>query len=118
MHPSKFFKEVSCRTDIDIIEIFDNDLKIKLQNIHPLNFIKTKITLPVYMIEMEYDTENNNHKSVSRYMIMDSPFDEEYADYWADMYCRDYNNEHPDRKMKNLEITNIEHICDAVLPIG
>lgn len=118
MHPSRFFKEVFCRTGLDVFEIFDDDLNKKLQSVHPLNFIKTKINLPVYEIKMEYDTDNDNHKSVSRYMVMDSPFDEEYADCWADMYCRDYNCAHPDRKMKNLEITKVERVCDAVLPIG
>ena len=42
MHPNKFFKETNLRTGIDTFEIFDGDLKQKLSELHPLNFIKTK----------------------------------------------------------------------------
>ncbi|WP_143323010.1 hypothetical protein [Clostridium sp. HBUAS56010] len=118
MHPNKFFSEVSCRTDIEVFEIFDRDLKEKLKNIHPNNFLKTKITLPVYKLILDYDTESDNHKTVERYMVMDSPLEEEFSDCWADIYCRDYNSDHPNRQMKNLNIIDIVHICDAVLPIG
>lgn len=118
MHPNKFFNEVSCRTGLDIVEIFDSDLKEKLKNVHPKNFLKTKISLPVFKIVLDYDTENGNHKSVERYMVMDSKDEEEYSDFWADTFCRDYNDNHPQHKMLNCNITNIEHICDAVLPIG
>ena len=96
MHPSEFFKNCSLRTGIDVFEIYDSDLKEKLRNIHPKNFLKTKITLPV----------------------MDSSADDEYFDFWLDMFMRDYNNDNPNHKMVNCEINNIERLCEAVLPIG
>lgn len=118
MHPNKFFKEVSCKTGLDVFEMFDEDLKLKLQNVHPKNFLKTKITLPVYKVTLDYYTENDNHKIVERYMVMDSPGEDEFSDFWADIYSRDYNQDNPDRQMKNLTINDVVHICDAVLPIG
>ena len=118
VHPNKFFKEVYCRTRLDVFEVFDEDLKFKLQSIHPQNFIKTKITLPVYKLIIDYYTENENHKIVERYMVLDNLLEDEFSDCWADMYCNDYKRDHPNRKMRDLNITSLEYICDVVLPIG
>ena len=115
MHPNKFFKEVSLRTDIDTVEIFDKGLKDKLSELHPLNFIKTKITLPVYQITMSYFTDNGNYKKTDKYMVMDNPDENEFSDMWSDMFTRDYAEKY---HLKDLQILDIKHICDAVLPIG
>lgn len=118
MHPSKFFENCGIRTGIDTFEIFDNDLKEELKNIHPKNFLKTKITLPVYKINLSYITEKGNYKIVDRYAVMDSEDDDEYFDFWIDMFLRDYNNMNPKHKMTECRINSIERICEAVLPIG
>lgn len=115
MHPNKFFKEVSLRIDIDTVEIFDKGLKDKLSELHPLNFIKTKITLPVYQITMSYFTDNGNYKKTDKYMVMDNPGENEFSDMWSDMFTRDYAEKY---HLKDLHILDIKHICDAVLPIG
>ena len=115
MHPNKFFKETNLRTDIDTFEIFDGDLKQKLSELHPLNFIKTKVTLPVYQITMSYLTENGNYKETDKYMVMDNLSEDEYSDFWADMFARDYAEKY---HLKDLHILDMKHICDAVLPIG
>ena len=118
MHPSELFKNCSLRTGIDIFEIYDTDLKEKLKNVHPKNFLKTKITLPVYKVNLSYLTEKGNYKTVDRYAVMDSSADDEYFDSWLDMFMRDYNNDNPNHKMINCEINNIKRLCEAVLPIG
>lgn len=118
MHPSKFFDECSLRTDIDTIEIFDSDLKEKLKNVHPKNFLKTKIMLPVYQINLSYLTDCGNYKTVDRYAVMDSSNDDEYFDFWLDMFVRDYNDSNPNHKMMDCKINSINRICEAVLPIG
>lgn len=116
MHPSKFFKEVSLRTGIDTFEIFDDDLKQKLMQIHPMNFIKTRVTLPVYKVVMSYDTDRGNRKETEKYMVMDSSSSEDICeDILADMFGRDYAKEHG---LSNLNILEVSHICDAVIPIG
>ena len=48
---------------------------------------------------------------------MDNPTDGEecYEDCWADMLSRDYCDEHG---MNDVNILEVQHICDAVLPIG
>lgn len=115
MHPNKFFTEANLRTGIDTFEVFDGDLKKKLSELHPLNFIKTKVTLPVYQITMSYFTDNGNYKETDKYMVMDNLADAEYSDMWSDMFARDYAEKY---RLKDLQILNIEHICDAVLPIG
>ena len=117
MHPNKFFKEVGLRTGIDTFEILDTDLKNKLQELHPMNFIKTKITLPVYRVLLSYETSSGNYKKSEKYMVMDNAPDgeESYEDFWADMLADDYCKKY---KMKNVSILEVQHICDAVLPIG
>lgn len=86
MHPSEFFDNCSILTGIDTIEIYDRDLKDKLKSIHPKNFLKTKITLPVYKINLSYMTEKNNYKTVDRYAILDSKDEDEYVDFWIDTH--------------------------------
>lgn len=118
MHPSDFFENCSLRTGIDTFEIFDEDLKQKLKSIHPNNFLKTKITLPVYKINLSYVTEKGNYKTVDRYTVMDSESDDEYVDFWIDMFIQDYNKDNPNHKMTKCEVNSIERICEAVLPLG
>ena len=93
-------------------------MKQKLKSIHPKNFLKTKITLPVYKINLYYVTEKGNYKTVDRYTVMDSESDDEYVDFWIDMFIRDYNKDNPNHKMIKCEVNSIERICEAVLPLG
>ena len=118
MHPSEFFENCSLRTGIDVFEIYDTDLKEKLKNVHPKNFLKTTITLPVYKVNLSYRTEKDNDKTVDRYAVMDSSAEDEYFDFWLDMLIRDYNSNNPNHKMVDCEINSIERLCEAVLPIG
>lgn len=121
VHPSKFFHEVDCKIGFDVIEYFDTELKEQLKTIHPMNFIKSKVELPVYKVIVEYDTLSGNHHKSEKYMVLDSCHTEspdEYSDFWADMACYDYNLEHPNNPMLNMKIMDVLHICDAVLPIG
>lgn len=118
MHPSKFFQECNIRSGLDIVEIYDDELKAKLANIHPLNFLKTKITLPVYKINVSYETTNGAYRTSDKYTVMDSSDEDEYVDFWTDMFIRDYNQEHPNHPMKNCQVNSVEKLGDAVLPIG
>lgn len=118
MHPSKFFENCGLRTGIDTFEIYDEELKQKLKNVHPKNFLKTRITLPVYKVNLSYVTEKGNWKTAIRYAVMDSKADDEYTDFWVDMFIRDYNNSNPNHKMIKCRINGIERICEAVLPLG
>lgn len=118
MHPSIFFENCSLRTGIDTFEIFDEDLKQKLKNIHPKNFLKTKITLPVYKINLSYRTGSGNYKTVDRYVVMDSKEEDEYVDFWVDMFIQDYNRDNPNHKMVECNVNSINLLGEAVLPIG
>lgn len=118
VHPSKFFAEVDIRTGLDFIEVFDQDLKKKLQLIHPLNFIKTKITLPVYKVNISYETTNGVYRTSDKYAVMDSVDDDEYIDFWTDMFIRDYSLRNKNHQIKYCQVNSIEKIGEAVLPIG
>ena len=109
LHPSKFFEWCAIRTGIDVFEIFDDSLKRKLMNIHPRNFIKSKLELPVYKVFVEYDTEKGNHKKSEKYMILNNKSEEEFNDMWADMFARDYELEHKS-SIKNIEVSNVEFV--------
>ena len=117
LHPSKFFELCAIRTKIDIFEIFDDSLKKRLMNIHPNNFIKSKLELPVYKVSVGYETEKENYKESEKYMILNTVDEREYGDMWADMFVRDYETEHK-ATIKNIQVLNIEFIGDAVLQIG
>lgn len=94
LHPSKFFEWCAIRTGIDVFEIFDDGLKKKLMNIHPRNFIKSKLELPVYKVFVGYETEKGNYKESEKYMLLNYAGEQEYDDMWADMFVRDYESEH------------------------
>lgn len=117
LHPSKFFEWCAIRTGIDVFEIFDVSLKKKLMNIHPRNFIKSKLELPVYKVSVGYETDKGNYKESEKYMILNNSREQEYDDMWADMLARDYELEHKG-SIKNIEVLYVEFIGDAVLQIG
>ncbi|MFG6378347.1 MAG: hypothetical protein K1W19_08545 [Lachnospiraceae bacterium] len=117
LHPSKFFEWCAIRIGFDTLEIFDNDLKKKLMNIHPKNFIKSKLELPVYKVCVSYETERGNYKESEKYMILNNSGEKEYDDMWADMFARDYETEH-EESIKNIKVLYVDFIGDAVLPIG
>ncbi len=117
LHPSKFFEWCSIRIGIDVFEIFDDTLKKKLMNIHPKNFIKSKLELPVYKVSVRYETEKDNYKESEKYMILNNADEQEFDDMWADMFARDYESEHKS-SIKNIQVLNVEFVGDAVLQIG
>lgn len=117
LHPSEFFERCVIRTGIDVFEIFDDSLKKKLMNIHPRNFIKSKLELPVYKVSVGYKTDKDNYKKSEKYMILNNTGEQEYSDMWADMFARDYESEYKS-SIKNIEVLNVEFVGDAVLQIG
>lgn len=117
LHPNKFFEYCAIRTGIDIFEIFDDNLKKKLMNVHPKNFIKSKLELPVYKVCVGYETEKGNYKEAEKYMVLNHGGEKEYDDMWADMFARDYESEHKE-SIKNIEVLSADFVGDAVLQIG
>ena len=86
-------------------------------NIHPRNFIKSKLELPVYKVSVGYETEKGNYKESEKYMILNNTSEQEYDDMWADMFTRDYESEHKE-SIKNIKVLSVDFVGDAVLPIG
>lgn len=117
LHPSKFFEWCAIRTGIDVFEIFDDNLKKMLISIHPKNFIKSKLELPIYKVSVGYETEKGNYKESEKYMILNNSGEKEYNDMWADMFAKNYESEHK-ATIKNIEVMNVEFVGDAVLQIG
>lgn len=117
LHPSRFFEWCAIRTEIDVFEIFDDNLKKRLMNIHPKNFIKSKLELPVYKVSVGYETDKGNYKESEKYMIMNNSEEQEYDDMWADMFTRDYESEHKE-SIKNIKVLDVNFVGDAVLQIG
>ena len=109
LHPSKFFEWCAIRTGMDVFEIFDDNLKQKLINIHP--------KFQVYKVTIGYETERGNYKKADKYMILNNTSEQGYDDIWADMFTKDYELEHK-TIIKNVEVLNVEFIGDAVLQIA
>lgn len=112
VHPSIFFSTVDCRTGYDIFEQYDGELQEKLKNVHPLNFISTAITLPVFELVVEFDTKSGIRKRISKYLVSENI---EFYDYWAEMFLDDCL---ADKPVSNVEIIDVRRVCDAVLRIG
>lgn len=117
LHLSKFFELCEIRTGIDVFEIFDDTLKKKLMNIHPRNFINSKLEFPVYKIVVEYETKMGNVKESEKYMILNNQNEQEYDDMWIDMFIRDYKLKYKE-SINNVQVLNVEFVGDAVLQIG
>lgn len=117
LHPSKFFEWCFIRTGIDSFELISENLRQKLINIHPKNFIKSKITHPIYEITVSYETKHGKYKKLKKYMIGDSTEEDELSDVWIDIYIRDYKEKYKDT-IKNIKILDVKYIADAVLQIG
>lgn len=117
LHPSEFFKWCIIRTGIDTFEIFNDSLKQKLVNLHPKNFIKTRITHPIYEITISYETGYGNLKTSKKYMVADSLDEDEFSDVWIDIFIKDYETDHKEA-IKSIKILDVKHIADAVLQIG
>lgn len=123
MHPNIFFKECDCRTGIDVFEIYDQELKNKLRETHPKNFIRTRIIHPVYRVVIDYETIRGNYKQAQKILVMDAPLSKDedsmcWADIVAEEYLRDYNQEHPDNPMVRASVGRVDFLCEAVLKIG
>lgn len=120
MHPNKFFKEVDCRISISLGEVFDQRLKEKLEREHPLNFLESRIIVPLYSIKMEYETIHNHFKSGEKFMIMEQVYDENgehiiYAEIQAEWRLQQYAEKH---NLKNARVISTDPLCDIVLSIG
>ena len=120
MHPKDLLQNCYLRTQIDSsgIEIFDQSKLEKIKNVHPMNFLKTQIIFPMYAIKVEYRTEKGNYRATTKYAIFDSSSDDEYSDMWVDMFVQDYNKDHPQHKMVDCKILDMQKLGDVVLPIG
>ena len=118
LHPSKFFEWCAIRPGGgNVFEIFDDNLKKRLMNIHPKNFVRSKLELPVYKVLLGYNTGKGNYKESEKYMLLNNRFEKEYVDMLADMSARDYELEH-NKSVKNIEVLSVDFIGDAVLQIG
>lgn len=89
VHPSKFFDECGCKTGIDVFEVYDEDLKNKLRSINPKNFLTSRILLPVYKVNLSYETENGNYKNTDR--LFDKGCHEIYQFGSLKLICRKSN---------------------------
>lgn len=120
MHPRDLLQNCHLRTQVDSngIEVFDSELLETLKNIHPLNFLKTKLEFPTYKITVGYKTEKGNYRTAEKYAVFNSPLDDEYSDMWVNMFIQDYNKDHPQHKMVDCKILSMQKLGDIVLPIG
>ena len=123
MHPSKIIQESDCRISFELGGVCDNRLKEKLMSIHPKNFIKSDIVFPLYEVSIAYDTINGNHREGKRYIIANTPIDNDgdqicYMDFEARHILEKCNDERPDKPMMNLNVTDVVCICELVLQIA
>lgn len=125
MHPAQFAKEVRFQLhEWDMGCCNDKEIREKFLQVHPLNFIRAQIKIPVFKCVISYFTNKGNYKTVERYMVFDNTKipDDIGEDFYAEIELEgridDYNSRNPERKLNNWEILSVKKLCDAVLPIG
>ena len=119
MHPTNFFNEVDCVS----YEAIQPAIKEELQGIHPLNFICSRISIPVYGVEISYLTSKGNHKTAKKHLMINSDMSDglDSIDYYIEVMVQRHvetYKQHPYKPMLDVSIGAITRKCDAVLNVG
>lgn len=118
LHPNKFFSTVMIN-NCNSMPI--QDMRQKLIDTHPLNFLKSQIEIPVYKVKLIYETHKNNLKISEKIFLPNVcsggvKKDTEYnLEFLINKSIEEYKKDHT---LKYVQIIDINHICDVVLQFG
>lgn len=121
MHLHKFaemahFDEIGIGGTIPETEYYRQFFK----NLHPSQFLNSRIVIPVYEITCSYMTRRGNIRTAHKYMFLYQ--EHEDVEFEIDMAFRDWvenlNHDKPYRGISNAEILEIKPIAYAQLSIG
>lgn len=121
MHIGKVLKE--CKfTELDACGGFSARGEYTLdflKNIHPMQVINYRISIPIFEIKYEYLTNRGNNRIGTKYYfgnLGDNPEGWEImGQVYLDRWVSSYNADHPYRSVENVQILSAELIANANL---
>lgn len=117
LHPNKFFNNVSIQNCNDVSK---QDVRKKLMNTHPLNFLESQIKLHIYKVKLVYRTHMENLRTSEKIIVTNiCPGGEtDTKNSFESLINRSVEKYRRDHTLKYIEVVEVHHVCDVVLQIG
>ena len=94
----------------------NNSVMCEFKEAHPKQIISTEITIPVWKVTYKYKTNRNNLKSATKYIILnENGWD--LVDSIFKEHIEKENRKHPERKISNVAILDIEFLGEVFLQL-
>ncbi len=95
--------------------ISDNNLE-EFIHCHPKQIINAEFFVPVWKIEYKYTTQRGNQKTAVKYLFLEEN-GWDAVDPLFNLYIEKINEEHPERKVSNVEILDTEFLGKVYLEL-
>lgn len=118
MHIHKFaeiasFSEVGIGGNLPATE----ECRDFIKNLHPTQFLTSRLTAPLYQVEYAYDTIRGNYRKAYKYILLS--IEHEQYDLEIEMLLSDWvearNRKRPYRRISNVQILEIRPIAYAAI---
>lgn len=90
----------------------------KLKEMHPMQMLSTKLTLPLYQIPFSYVTLRGNYRQAKKYAFFTEHSE---VDFEAELLLKDWileeNRRKPYRRISNVQILEVQKIAYGILEI-
>lgn len=96
---------------------FINDsVMTEFKDAHPKQIVSSEIPIPVWKITYKYKTNRNNDKIAIKYIIQnENGWD--LIEGELTKHIEEINEKHPERKISNVEILDIEFLGEVFLQL-
>lgn len=88
--------------------VLDADMNCVLAA-HPLQIISEELYIPVWSVNYSYVTQRGNEKATTKYMFLHCG-DWDIAEREFQDYIKKFNDCHPDRKILNVKILDMDYM--------
>lgn len=96
-------------SELQLLCKYDDSVMDEFKTCHPKQIASDMIPIPVSKIKYKYLTNRGNPKEAIRYMFFDeSEWDSVENEFF--IYINSENEKHPERKISNVEILDIDFI--------
>lgn len=94
----------------------DDSAMEEFKQCHPKQIISEELPVPVWRIDYKYKTMRNNTKTATKYIILEESSWDRIDGEFQDHILKG-NIEHPERKISNVEILDINFIGKVYLQL-
>lgn len=103
-------------SDLQSICIYDDSVMEEFKNCHPKQIISKELPVPIWKVNYEYKTMRNNTRTATKYIILDESSWDRVEEELCDYILKE-NEKHPERKISNVEILDIDFIGKVYLQL-